>query len=195
MCPIRPNVLWALDFQFDTLANGRTIKMLNVIDEFTREALAIEVDHSIDADGSCRSRPPHCRTWWRSRVPADGQRPRTSSRTPLRTGADSTTPPACSSIPAHHGRTPGSSRSTAVSATNSSTVALRQPPRSPSNHRGLADRLQHGTDPIPPTATSPQPSSPATLDHHQPTPSRITTGPLKRVPLTSVVRPRFPLRC
>jgi putative transposase len=50
MCPIRPNVLWALDFQFDTLANGRTIKMLNIIDEFTREALAIEVDHSIDAD-------------------------------------------------------------------------------------------------------------------------------------------------
>jgi len=50
MCPIRPNVLWALDFQFDTLANGRTLKMLNVIDEFTREALAIEVDHSIDAD-------------------------------------------------------------------------------------------------------------------------------------------------
>lgn len=50
MCPIRPNALWALDFQFDTLACGRTIKLLNVIDEFTREALAIEVDHSIDAD-------------------------------------------------------------------------------------------------------------------------------------------------
>lgn len=40
MSPIRPNALWALDFQFDTLANGRTIKMLNIIDEFTREALA-----------------------------------------------------------------------------------------------------------------------------------------------------------
>jgi putative transposase len=50
MCPIRPNLLWALDFQFDTLANGRTIKMLNVIDEFTRECLAIEVDRTIDAD-------------------------------------------------------------------------------------------------------------------------------------------------
>jgi putative transposase len=50
MQPIRPNVLWALDFQFDTLANGRTIKLLNVIDEFTRECLAIEVDRSIDAD-------------------------------------------------------------------------------------------------------------------------------------------------
>jgi putative transposase len=50
MCPIRPNVLWAMDFQFDTTADGRTIKMLNVIDEFTRECLAIEVDRSIDAD-------------------------------------------------------------------------------------------------------------------------------------------------
>lgn len=50
MCPIRPNALWALDFQFDTLANGKTIKMLNVIDEYTRECPAIVVDRSIDAD-------------------------------------------------------------------------------------------------------------------------------------------------
>lgn len=35
-----------MDFQFDTTADGRTIKMLNVIDEFTREALAIEVDRT-----------------------------------------------------------------------------------------------------------------------------------------------------
>ena len=48
--PIRPNVVWAMDFQFDTTADGRTLKMLNVIDEFTRECLAIEVDRSIDAD-------------------------------------------------------------------------------------------------------------------------------------------------
>ena len=51
MCPIRPNALWAMDFQFDTTADGKTLKMLNVIDEFTREALAIDVDRSIDADG------------------------------------------------------------------------------------------------------------------------------------------------
>ena len=50
MCPIRPNVMWAMDFQFDATVDGRTIKMLNVIDEFTREVLAIEVDRSIDAD-------------------------------------------------------------------------------------------------------------------------------------------------
>lgn len=51
MSPIRPNVIWAMDFQFDTTADGRTLKMLNVIDEFTREALAIHVDRRIDADG------------------------------------------------------------------------------------------------------------------------------------------------
>ena len=48
--PDPPERLWALDFQFDHTADGRTIKMLNVIDEFTRECLAIEVDRSIDAD-------------------------------------------------------------------------------------------------------------------------------------------------
>lgn len=51
MSPIRPTAIWAMDFQFDTTADGRTMNMLNVIDEFTREALAIEVDRSIDADG------------------------------------------------------------------------------------------------------------------------------------------------
>ncbi len=51
MSPIRPNVIWAMDFAFDTTADGRTLKMLNVIDEFIREALAITVDRRIDADG------------------------------------------------------------------------------------------------------------------------------------------------
>ena len=50
MCPIAPNALWALDFQFDTTAGGRTLKLLNIIDEYTRECPAIVVDRSIDAD-------------------------------------------------------------------------------------------------------------------------------------------------
>ncbi len=50
-CPIRPNVVWALDFQFDQTSDGRMLKILNVIDEFTREALATDVERSIDADG------------------------------------------------------------------------------------------------------------------------------------------------
>jgi putative transposase len=46
-----PNGFWARAFQFDTTADGRTIKMLNVIAEFTHEALAVDLDRSIDADG------------------------------------------------------------------------------------------------------------------------------------------------
>jgi putative transposase len=49
-CPIRPNVLWALDFQFDQTADAKMLKLLNVIDEHTRECPAIVVDRSIDAD-------------------------------------------------------------------------------------------------------------------------------------------------
>ena len=50
MCPIRPNVLWAADFQFDETGDGRNLKILNVIDEFTRESLSAKTDRSIDAD-------------------------------------------------------------------------------------------------------------------------------------------------
>ena len=34
-CPIRPNVLWAMDLQFDHAIDGRQVKMLNIIDERT----------------------------------------------------------------------------------------------------------------------------------------------------------------
>ena len=46
----RPNQVWALDFQFDATTDGRQIKFLNIVDEFTREALAICCERSIDAD-------------------------------------------------------------------------------------------------------------------------------------------------
>ena len=50
-CPVRPNVVWAMDFQFDQTDDAKVLKLLNVIDEFTRECLAIVVSRSIDADG------------------------------------------------------------------------------------------------------------------------------------------------
>lgn len=49
-CQAAPNALWAMDFQFDTTADHRALKLLNIVDEFTREAVAIVVDRSIDAD-------------------------------------------------------------------------------------------------------------------------------------------------
>ncbi|MGH2968382.1 MAG: IS3 family transposase [Solirubrobacteraceae bacterium] len=45
----RPNQLWALDFQYDQTADGRMLRLLNVVDEFTREALVMQVDRSITA--------------------------------------------------------------------------------------------------------------------------------------------------
>jgi putative transposase len=46
----RPDHVWALDFQFDQTADGRILKLLHVVDEFTREALVIECRRRIDAD-------------------------------------------------------------------------------------------------------------------------------------------------
>ena len=46
----RPNHVWAFDFQFDQTADGRVLKLLNVVDEFTREALEMLVERGIDAD-------------------------------------------------------------------------------------------------------------------------------------------------
>jgi len=46
----RPGHVWAFDFQFDQTADGRALKLLNIVDEFTREALVMQVDRSIDAD-------------------------------------------------------------------------------------------------------------------------------------------------
>jgi putative transposase len=52
LCACRPNHVWALDFQHDATEDGRELKFLNVVDEFTREALAIEVDRTINADAT-----------------------------------------------------------------------------------------------------------------------------------------------
>jgi len=41
--PTGPNSVWAYDFVYDACANGQQIKCLTVIDEFTRECLAIDV--------------------------------------------------------------------------------------------------------------------------------------------------------
>jgi putative transposase len=48
-----PNHVWAYDFVFDWCANGRQLKFLTVVDEFTRECLEIEVDHRMGARQVC----------------------------------------------------------------------------------------------------------------------------------------------
>jgi putative transposase len=45
----RPNERWSMDFVHDYLADGRRLRTFNVVDAFTRECLAIEVDTSLPA--------------------------------------------------------------------------------------------------------------------------------------------------
>jgi putative transposase len=48
--PEQSDQTWSLDFMSDSLSNGRTFRTLNVIDDFNREALWIEVDTSLPAE-------------------------------------------------------------------------------------------------------------------------------------------------
>ena len=45
----RANQRWSMDFVHDYLTDRRAVRMLNVVDAFTRECLAIEVDTSLSA--------------------------------------------------------------------------------------------------------------------------------------------------
>ncbi len=48
--PVQSDLTWSLDFMSDSLSNGRAIRTLNIIDDYNREALWIEVDHSLPAE-------------------------------------------------------------------------------------------------------------------------------------------------
>lgn len=52
---LAPNELWSMDFVSDALFDGRRLRALTVVDAYTREALAIDVDQGIK--GSRLSRP------------------------------------------------------------------------------------------------------------------------------------------
>jgi len=44
--PAKPDERWSMDFVSDALADGRVFRTLNIIDDFSRESVAIEVDTS-----------------------------------------------------------------------------------------------------------------------------------------------------
>jgi putative transposase len=116
----RPNQVWAIDFQFDETADGRRLKLANIVDEHTREALAMRVARTCSADDlvevlaglvAGRGAPEHLRMdngpeliAWALGTTAGCQRPG---------------PPPSSR--ARHGRTRSSSHSTDGSATSSAT--------------------------------------------------------------------------
>lgn len=53
--PTEINTVWSMDFMHDQLSDGRSIRLFNVIDDFNREGLCIEVDFSFPAERVIRA--------------------------------------------------------------------------------------------------------------------------------------------
>jgi transposase InsO family protein len=69
--PMQANQVWSMDFVFDRVATGRTIKCLTIVDDGTHEAVGVAPEHSISGhhltrilDGYCslRGKPAVIRT-------------------------------------------------------------------------------------------------------------------------------------
>lgn len=53
--PAQMNEVWSMDFMHDQLSDGRSIRLFNVIDDFNREGLCIDVDFSLPSERVIRS--------------------------------------------------------------------------------------------------------------------------------------------
>ena len=53
--PTAINQVWSMDFMHDQLADGRSIRLFNVIDDHNREGLGIDVDFSLPSERVIRS--------------------------------------------------------------------------------------------------------------------------------------------
>ncbi len=118
--PTRPHERWSMDFMGDTLANGRTFRTFNLVDDGSRECLAIEVDHGLSGQRVARilDRIAAARPLPKQIVVDNGPEftsPR-SMRGRTRMASSST-----SSDPVNLWTMPSSNRSTASSATSAST--------------------------------------------------------------------------
>ena len=51
----RPNERWSVDFVHDTLGTGRRFRALTIVDDFSRECIAIEVDFSFTGERVTRA--------------------------------------------------------------------------------------------------------------------------------------------
>lgn len=55
MQPMAVNQVWSMDFMHDQLQDGRSYRLLNVIDDYNREGLAMEVDFSLPSQRVIRT--------------------------------------------------------------------------------------------------------------------------------------------
>ena len=53
------NHVWSMDFMYDQLADCRTFRLFNVIDDYNREALEIEIDFSFPSERDSGAQTDH----------------------------------------------------------------------------------------------------------------------------------------
>ncbi len=111
-----PNVVWAIDFQFDVDEAGRPIKIASIVDEHTRVCLGGLVERSITADRLTDHLDDLVKRTDRPRSSEATTGPSSSAR---RSPTGPAPAPACrTSRPARRGSTATSSRSTPACATS-----------------------------------------------------------------------------
>ncbi len=77
-----PGQVWCLDFCFDACLNGTKLKVLAIVDEFTRECLAHSDPHQLQIPACAAGPLPAVRRARRSDVPALRQRQRVHLQKP-----------------------------------------------------------------------------------------------------------------
>jgi putative transposase len=172
----QPDEVWALDFQVDVTADGRQIRFCNVVDEFTREALATTAARLFTADDT---------TILLDKIVAEtGRRPANlrMDNGPELTAAAMRDWCRFSDV-ATAFIEPGSPLAERLQRIVQRPLprrvpghrTVRHPPGGPGPGRGLEDRVQHHQTPRITGRTHPDPV-PSTMD--QPTSTLITAGPL-----------------
>jgi len=58
--PMYPNERWSMDFVSDSFSDGRKFRVLNIVDDYTKEAVAMVVDTSISGRRICRELDQIC---------------------------------------------------------------------------------------------------------------------------------------
>jgi putative transposase len=48
--PRAPNEVWSINFVSESLEHGRRLKSLTIVDDYTKEAIDIAVDHGISGE-------------------------------------------------------------------------------------------------------------------------------------------------
>jgi putative transposase len=152
-----PNMVWAVDFQFDATTDGRPIKIASIVDEHTRECLGGLVERNITGDDLIDELDRIATTRGYPAVLAATTAPN-SPAPPWPTGPANAS--ACpSSRPANHGATATSNRSTAAPVTNASTSTSSGVWSRPASSSPTGRRTTTTADGTAPSATRPQRST------------------------------------